>query len=63
MRTKARISRAGALAEPVSARKQIFRGYQGLADEFGGAKTPFLLASAACFRYPDTCLACERPRP
>jgi len=59
MRTKARIG----LARPVSGEIRIFRGYQGLAGEFGCPKGPFLLASASRFRYPDTCLACERPRP
>jgi hypothetical protein len=63
MRTKARIDGGGVLAPPVSARIRIFRGYQGLAAGFTGPKTPFLLASVACILYPDTCLACERPRP
>jgi hypothetical protein len=59
MRMKARIG----LARPVSGEIRILRGYQGLADEFGSRKGPFLLASASRFRYPDTRLACERPRP
>jgi len=63
MRTKARIARADGLARPVSAGIRIFRGYQGLGDGYGSRKRAFLLASAACILYPDTCLACERPRP
>ena len=59
MRANGRIG----LARPVPAEIRIFRGYQGLVDEFGRPKGPFLLASVSRFRYPDTCLACERPRP
>jgi hypothetical protein len=35
----------------------------GLGGPLYAPKTPFLLASLACFRYPMVRLACERPRP